>query len=709
MKLSKDELVSAIEQEEATAINWADGPLAEQRAEALRRFNREPYGNEQDGRSQVVANDVADAVEGVMPSLARVFLSGDEVGKFEPIDPSDVSHEIESEVVNWYLMTKNPGFEVVYAALKDALLLGNSYIKVWWQTNDSCKVERYEGLSDDELSMLMQDPEVRITEHDAEPDPAALMQQPMPGMEMQPQPMLHNVKLERVKADEYVQIAAVPPDEILVSRTHRDTSLQNASFVQHRRTLSIGELIELGYKVDPNIADDVDDEGRPEAQARDRFQENSLYGSNDDASSWDDSRRRVTLRETWLRLGDKGNKQTLWRICLVGRTILHQEEADVIPVAAFSPIFYPHSHVGISYFSLIEDIAELKTTVQRQYLDNLYLANNARTVIDVGRVNVDDLLVSRPGGVVRVEGDPASALMPLVTPDVGGAALQALEMLEGVKENRTGVARVNQGAMDPNALNRTATGASLMMSAGQARLELIARCLAGGVKDLFLLTHAIALKHSTKPLQIKLQGGWTRTNPREWRRRTDFALSVALGTGAPEQQMQKLTMIGQFMQQGVGGGLVTPMNMYEWGKEYLKVAGYRSVDRFLTKPQPGQQPQQQPNPLVQVEQIKQQSAHALKDKELQAQGQRGQMEAQMKAQLAQQQMQNEIQAQNAQAQADMAVQQYKVDKQMELERYKAELEAQTQLTIAQMQVQSQAAIAAQRQLDGNPNNGEFRQ
>ena len=130
MKLSNDELISAIEQEEATAINWADGPLAEQRAEALRRFNREPYGNEVDGRSQVVANDVADAVEGVMPSLARVFLSGDEVGKFEPIDPSDGSHEIESEVVNWYLMTRNAGFETIYSALKDALLLGNSYVKV---------------------------------------------------------------------------------------------------------------------------------------------------------------------------------------------------------------------------------------------------------------------------------------------------------------------------------------------------------------------------------------------------------------------------------------------------------------------------------------------------------------------------------------------------------------------------------------------------
>jgi hypothetical protein len=660
-KLSNDELISAIEQEEATAINWADGPLAEQRAEALRRYNREPYGNEVDGRSQVVSNDVQDVITSIMPSLARVFLSGDEIGKFEPIDPSDTGAEIESECVNWYLMTRNDGYSTIYSALKDALLLGNSYVKCWWREDNSVKVERYEDLSDEELAIILQDKDVQVIEHEAHTEEGEGEAQPtfdQMGNPIMP-PMLHDVKLKRVRADEYVQIAAVPPDEVLVSRTHRETSLQNADFVQHRRTLSIGELTELGYKVDPNIADDVDDENRPESLARDRYQENSLYGSKDDASAFDDSRRRVTLRETWIRLGDADNTQTLWRICLVGRTILHKEEADQIPLAAFSPILYPHSHVGESVYSLVEDIAELNTTITRQYLDNLYLANNARTVVDVDRVNIDDLLVSRPGGIVRTTGDPGSALMPLVTPDVGGAALQALEMLQGVKERRTGIARINQGAMDPNMLNRTATGASLMMSAGQAHLELIARCLAGGIKDLFLIVHALALKHSTKPLQIRLQNQFVTVNPREWKRRTDFALQVALGTGAPEQQMAKLTAIGQFMQQGMQIGLVNPQNMYEWGKEFLRVAGYRSPDKFLTKPQEGAQPPQQPNPLVQVEQIKQQSAHALKDKELQFQGGQAQQKAQLDAALEQQRMTNEIAAQDKQAQADASLAQFK--------------------------------------------------
>ena len=155
----------------------------------------------------------------------------------------------------------------------------------------SVKAERYEDLSDEELAIILQDKDVQVVEHEAHTEEGEGEAQPTYDQmgNPVPPPMLHDVKLERVRADEYVQIAAVPPDEVLVSRTHRETSLQNADFVQHRRTLSIGELTELGYKVDPNIADDVDDENRPESLARDRYQENSLYGSKDDASTFDDT------------------------------------------------------------------------------------------------------------------------------------------------------------------------------------------------------------------------------------------------------------------------------------------------------------------------------------------------------------------------------------------------------------------------------------
>ena len=699
-KWSDEDMLGAIEQEEQTAISWATGELAGVRAEAMRRFNRQPYGTEQEGRSQVVSNDIADAVEGVMPALARIFLSGEEVGRFEPVAPEDQGAETETDVVNHYIMVKNDGFSVLYQSFKDALLLGNGYIKTWWEKQTNIVVERYTGMSDEEATMLMQDKDIEIVEHNEYPDPfAAPVPQPAAaGAGPQPQPMLHDLKVERVRPDEYVAICAVPPDEILVSSRQRETSLASADFVQHRRLISIGELRELGYKIEDDVGDDQHEMHNPEYLARQRFQEQTV----DDDSPSDATRRVVTLRETWMRLAMGGEKQTLWRVCVVGKTILHKEEADMIPIACFSPIFYPHSHVGISYASMLDDLAELNTTILRQYLDNLYLNNSNQMVVDINRVNLDDFLVSRPGGIKRVEGNPGEVAMPVPTSDMGSSALQAMEFINQLKETRTGVARVNQGNLDPNALNRTATGASLMMNAGQQRLELIARCLSGGVRDLFLLVHAIAQKHSTKPLQIKLKNKWTQTDPREWVNRTDFTLTVALGTGSPDSQMAKLQMIGPLMQQGAQMGLCGPEEFYNYGKEVLRIAGYRNPDQFLQEPkrdpQTGQavQPPPQPNPLVQVEQIKQQGKQAelqhtsqMEVQKFQAQIQMDRETMQQKAALDERQTANQMAQEQRAAQMEYELAQQKMQNDMAIKRYEAELQAQTQIRLKEMELEHQ--------------------
>jgi hypothetical protein len=46
----------------------------------------------------------------------------------------------------------------------------------------------------------------------------------------------------------------------------------------------------------------------------------------------------------------------------------------------------------------------IKTMMQRQLIDGAFLQTAGRMAVDVNTVNVDDLLVSRPGGIVRVEG-----------------------------------------------------------------------------------------------------------------------------------------------------------------------------------------------------------------------------------------------------------------------------------------------------------------
>jgi hypothetical protein len=47
--------------------------LSAPRQEALANYDREGFGTEEEGRSQVVTSEFADVIESIMPGLMRVF------------------------------------------------------------------------------------------------------------------------------------------------------------------------------------------------------------------------------------------------------------------------------------------------------------------------------------------------------------------------------------------------------------------------------------------------------------------------------------------------------------------------------------------------------------------------------------------------------------------------------------------------------------
>lgn len=719
--LSDEELIAALQMEEAGAVDTTTGELAKERADALDRYRGAPLGNEVEGRSQIVDRSIMDTIEWIMPSLIRIYLGGDEIGKFEPVGPQDEeAAKAETDVCNWYLETKNDIFSQINATLRDALLLKNGYMIGVWQKRYDTMTETYTGLADEEAAMLAEDPEVTVVEHTEYPNPVQMP--PMPqimGQPPQPQPqsMLHDVKVEMKACDEYVGAESVPPDEMIVSRRHRWTSLLDCDFVEWvRRNVTIGQLRAEGF----DIPDDAPGYDSPplEAVSRDRFSQQAQLGSNDDSQSPDPSRRIVTFRDAYIRIDlRKAGTPQLWRLARVSgmNSFALKEEANIIPFAAFTPIIYPHSHIGTSIYDLIADLGIIKTTLERQALDGIYLQNSGRVAVDVTKlVNLDDLLVSRPGGVIRTEGPPGEALMPITSADSSMAVLGMLEFVEAQKTGRTGVTP-SATFLDANTLAKTATGVQAVSSAANQRLELIARTLASGFKDLFLIVHALASKHSTKALQIKLNGKWTSVDPREWKKRTDFSISVGMGTGNPDQQLQKLLTLGPLLQAAQSMGLSGPMEAYNYGKEVWKNAGYKLSDKFIHPPPMGPQmgpngqpvmgpdgqpvmvpqtPPPQENPAVTVEKVKGQTQMQL-----------AQVKAGADQQIAQAKEAAQQQVEQARANADMQVQQHKVttDAQLDIAKTKMQLnlqdvlharEQQTAITIARINADAKI-IAAQ--------------
>lgn len=685
-RMSERELLAAIEQREQRSYGFASGELAEQRTAAIERFLSKPYGDELEGRSAAVSSDTRDTVLWIMPQLMRVFLGGDEITRFEPIGPEDEQGaKLETDYMNHIMLERNNSFQQFGAFLQDAALHGNGYAKVWWHTDSAVLVERYSGKTDDELAALMQDSDVEVTEHTQYPDPDYVPMPDQAGM-VAPPTNLHDVVVRRTKATEYARYEAVPPEEIYVDRAARSSCMQELAFVQHRRQLTVSELREMGYKIPDDIAswrgDNV--ERDDERDARDRFDED--YVEDDDGEN-DPASRRITYKETYLRIdADRDGKAELRKVCSVAKKILHDEETDCIPFVSFAAIPFAHRHHALGIYDLVKDIEKIRTNIIRQYLDGLRVQNNPRTAVNASRVNVDDLLTARPNGLVRVDGLPMENIMAMPVAPTGPQAMEGLQWLDQWKMDASGVSPYFQGgqSLDATSLNKTATGVSQLISQAQMRVEAIARSLADGVRELVQLLHGLTLKHATRADKARLKNQWVLIDPREWVKRDNVTVQVALGSGTKEMRAAQLQQMIALQMQLLPIGVVTPDRIYNSVARLANELGYRNADEFVSNPaeQPPQPPPP-PDPIVQAQQIK-----------TQGDLQKAQMEMQAQAGVDQ----RELGLKQAEMQQQAELERFKAQLQMEQARFEAELKAQTQIQIAQITegIKAQGAAESRR-------------
>lgn len=660
MKLSDSEILYRIEQEEQIAYGINDSALSDDRALAIDYYLGEPFGNEVEGRSQVVSMDVQDTIEASLPQLLKVFVSGDKVVEFSPKGPEDQdAAEQESDYINHVVMEKNDGYKVFYVWFKDALLSKNGYVKVFYEELKEVDEEEYTGLTDGQLGMLVQGDNVEVLNHTAYPDPSfpaelnqqAMMMQEM-GMPAPQVPMLHDVKIKVTETKDKICIENVAPENMMISVDTSSPSLFDSRFVQHREIMS-RDAAAAAFGISKSKMDGIFAETNEayqlEAIARDIYDEEYdrvVEGSN------------ILVRDTYLRVDNE-----LMRYVVIGNTIVLKEKADIIPFACITPMIMPHRHIGRSYSDLTMDIQLIKSTLLRGQLDNMYLANNGRYAIS-SRVNLDDMLTSRPGGIVRVEGEPGSAIMPLSHPPLPASSFGMVEYMDSMKEKRTGVTAYNQG-LDSNSLNKTATGITQVMNASQQRLELVARTFAEtGVKDLFKLVHRLVRTQYTKPDIIRLRNKWVDVDPREWKNRNDLTISVGLGAGNKDQQLTHLMAIINMQKEALPAGITSPDKIYNALAKLTQNAGFKNPEEFWTNPVENPQGQQQDKPS---------------ETEMAIQGQLA---------IEQQKAQAQLQQEQVRSQNDILIEREKIAAQAELERFKAQLKAETDLAIAQIKAQA---------------------
>jgi hypothetical protein len=666
-------LKSILENEIDNAIGYLDTETTQARTKALEYYLRQPYGNEVEGRSQIVTGEVAEAIDGALPQLVRVFTQSDDIVRFEPKHPGDEEGAKQAtDYCNWVFYSQNPGFTILHNWFKDALLQKNGVVKCYWDIKEDVTKEEYRGLTDDEMVMLLSDGKYEIVAQDTTVLDGGVGEDGAPIL-MQS----HDVIVAKRTQSGSVKVENVPPEEFLISKRAR--SVADSPFVAHRKLLPRSDLIAMGF--DPEIVANLPSYNDL-SYTDERIARYSRGEQPDEEASLDESMQEVEVYEAYLRTDYDGDGVAeLRQIFYAGSDILSNVETDYLPFHSLCPIPIPHKFYGESLADRSMDIQLIKSTVVRQMLDNLYLSNNARVGAVEGQVNLDDLLSVTPGGVVRMKNP--QAIVPLSVPSVIAQAFPMLQYLDDAQAKRTGVSDMQQG-LNPDVLqNVTAAAVAASTAAAGGKLELIARIFAEtGVRTLFQGILQLLCKYQDKPTLMRMRGKYIPIDPRSWSNEYDVDISVGLGTGNKAEQMTMLQMVlakqeAILQQFGPANPLVTVGQYRNTLGRFIEAAGFTDSAEFFKEVTPeieqqlAQPKQPQPDPTVQA--LIQQS---------QAQIQIAQQKAQADVQAAQQKAMAEIELQREKAAADIQIQREKAAASLQLKQ--EELAAEIQLKSAQL-------------------------
>lgn len=614
-------LKALIASEIQTSMGYLGGELTEQRTKSLEYYFGEPFGNEQDGRSQVISTDVADTIESILPTIMRTFTASPKAVQCVGNKPGDeAAAKQATDYLNHVFYKDNPGFTLMYTFFKDALLQKNGIMKIFW--DDSLDVERstYEGLTDDEFAMLVADPEVKVLEHtEYDIDDEEALKEAADYIEAQGMPAgvqssgkMHDVVVNRMNKKGQVRIENVPPEEFLIARNAK--TIEEAHFTAHRKYITRSELVEMGFDVEEVKSLPTDNDQRYSEERTTRY-EDLDYNSLNRHSTSDTANEQILIYECYIKLDeDEDGIAELRKVTVAGDSsykILDNVPFDRQPFVSVTPILVPHRFYGRSVSELVEDVQLVKSTIMRQLLDNMYLTNNNRVAVMDGQVNIDDLLTNRPGGIVRTKQPPQSVIQPLQSQPLNQQAMPLLEYLDVVREQRTGITRYSQG-MDADSLNKTASGINQILTQAQLRVELICRVFAEtGVKELFKKLLETVIKHETKEKIIRVNEQYVTMMPMEWINRCNVDIQVGLGTGSKEQELVILNNILERqlqainLQKSAAGPMVNLRNVHNTLTKLVEAAGLKNVETYFTDPIIGasQMPPPQPPPPTEFEKV----------------------------------------------------------------------------------------------------------
>lgn len=564
------QLVAILEDERDRAVGSDDDANTVEK----RRLSLEYYAGRMDDlkplpdRSSVQSSDVHDVVEMITPMIMDIIAAGDQVVEIMPDGEYDrQSADLETKALNRIFFYELDGFRVLQELVKDGLLTPQFVAKATWEVDEIEDVREFEGMDRDDIIGLLATGEWEITNL-SEPDEEGR----------------RDVTVERAEYHEGVVIDAVAPGQFGVSPSA--TTIRSAEFSFDWCEKTRMELKREGF--DPEIVDDLTTEGELETVEEQERKD----GIIDDEATHPDFQEITVYDHTVMLDMDGDDEPALWNVITAGAErgeVLKKERVSFSPYAGGSAIVVPHRIIGKSVAELVVDIQKIKTVIWRAVMDHA----QSLSVQDIevasdaaGEHTIQDLMGRNPRRIIRTT--QQGAVRPIGYPTPAFDLPGVLNVADEFKEARVGVTKAMSG-QDPDTLHKTFNGLTRLLSQQEMRVRLIARNYADGVRDLMLLIHDMYRTHATKPIEMEVDGQFTRIDPRRWRRRRKMRVRTGVGTGNRDMRIAVLERILNLQFQTVelqgdaDGPYMRPENIRNTIERLLQESGEDNADPFFPR------------------------------------------------------------------------------------------------------------------------------
>ncbi len=529
--IKNEELLARIKKDIAVANSYYETeihPLVDE-LKKLAEGDEDYYTENFPGvNGKFVSRDIANTVEYIMPDLMKLFNGSKQPVVIVGRTADDMQKaEVMQSLCNYQMAERNKAYLLNYNWFKEALYYGLGVVKARWD-----RVKR----TDKHTTYLYDDQYAKLVASGADivkAEPVGTVD-PITGYSLHKvtykheviernEPVFENLKLSEFRYD---------PD----ARTIKD-----AAYCIHIKDVTVDYLKRNERQgLYSNIDEAID------AYKHDDY--NELNTTHHDAGYNSGARRKVKLLEYWgkIDMDDSGELNDVV-VTLVGDSIISIQENTFksYPFFTLTAILEPHQVMGRSIGELVKQVQNLKTVLVREMIENATRNNDRRVFLNTKNLDDANQLITGDK-FIGINGNPNEIINYEPFEPLAPNTSELLQYAEREREINTGISEIKQGII-PSKMATTATFATLLYEAANARVQIIARIFAEtGIRDLYAWLVDANQKFIDQQQVVRLTNKYLYIDTSSLQNiQFDLDVSAGLGTGANETKRQGLEALLQ--------------------------------------------------------------------------------------------------------------------------------------------------------------------